>query len=67
MLNESNGQTSTMRVALVVNLIIGALLCVVGAYGFATKIVDSASIVAIGAGLMSTGGFAKAVQKKWEK
>ncbi len=67
MITDSNGTTSMMRVGFLVCLIIGAFMCISGVIASFMSVTGAETMIVSGAGLMSTSGFAKSLQKRYEK
>lgn len=56
-----------MRVGFFVCLVVGSILALGGFVAVFMSLNDADVLVMSGAGLMSTSGFAKAIQSRWEK
>ncbi len=67
MLNDDNGNLSTIRIGFMVSLVVGTILCAAGIAAAFMSAQGGETMIVSGAGLMSTSGFAKAIQKGHEK
>lgn len=67
MFRDATGKLSMMRVGFFVTLALGVLLCGSGAVAVFYGAKDAAVLVTIGGGMITSGGWAKAVQTKWER
>lgn len=67
MLNDDNNRLSMMRVGFAVSLLAGLALCAAGVTAAFMSVQGAETMIVSGAGLMSTSGFAKSIQKRYEK
>lgn len=64
--HDSNNKPSAMRVGFILSLVMGCILCTSGVFAIFMRIPGGEMLVMTGSGMMTTSGFAKAIQKKWE-
>lgn len=65
-LHGNNGKTSMMRVGFAVSLVVGSALAMAGCAGMFMSVSDAGTAMTLGAGLIGSSAFAKAVQAKYE-
>lgn len=64
---DHSGKVSMMRVGFFVTLALGVALCAAGAVAVFYAAKDAATLLTIGGGMITSGGWAKAVQTRWER
>lgn len=65
-LNDHNNKPSMMRIGFMVSLILGSVVTLAGTVAMFLQLADAAMAMTLGAGLISSSSFAKAIQSKWE-
>tara|TARA_R110000850_G_scaffold269167_3_gene401065 strand:- start:17857 stop:18060 length:204 start_codon:yes stop_codon:yes gene_type:complete len=66
MLKDANGTVSAMRVGFIICLALGTVLCCAGIIAAFISTQGAETMIVSGAGLMSTSGFSKSIQKRYE-
>jgi hypothetical protein len=61
------GKTSMMRLGFFVSLVVGSIMAIGGVVAMFMSVPDAAVAMMTGTATMAGGGFAKAVQAKWEQ
>lgn len=64
---DCNGKPSAMRVGFIVSLLVGSFMVIGGVIGMFLNLSDASIAMTSGTALISTGGFAKAIQARFEQ
>ena len=65
-IRDNNGKTSMMRIGFLTTMSVGSIMCLAAIPAVYLDLSGAGELIMGGAGMMSTSGFAKAIQSKYE-